>query len=136
LEKYEKMLEEAFSKLSKDVKSDVRLEIPKPEVSIIGNQTIISNFLEIANTIRRKPEHMLKYLSKELATPAHVEGNRAIFQGKIYSSLIEKKIDSYCKEFLYCLECHKPDTHIIKQDRISILKCEACGARRSIRSLK
>lgn len=136
MKEYEKMLEEALSKLSGESKLDVRLEIPKPEVIISGNRTFINNFGEIANIIRRKPEHMLKFLSKELASPAHIEGGRAIFQGKLYANLIEKKLESYYKEFLYCPECKKPDTQIIKQDRISILKCEACGAKTPIRQIK
>jgi translation initiation factor 2 subunit 2 len=136
LKSYEEMLEEALEKLPKETKADVRLEIPKPEVLIMGNQTYINNFVEIANVIRRKPEHMLKFLSKELASPAHIEGGRAIFQGKLFSSLIEKKLDSYYKEFLYCPECKKPDTQIIKQDRVAILRCEACGAKTPVRAIK
>jgi len=133
---YKELLEEALEKLPEEVKLDVRLEIPKPEVVISGSQTYINNFLDIANVIRRKPEHMLKFLSKELASPAHLEGNRAIFQGKLFNSLIEKKLESYYKEFLYCPECKKPDTQIIKQDRITILKCEACGAKTPVRLIK
>ncbi len=133
---YKQMLEEAIQKLPEEVKLDVRLEIPKPEVVVSGNQTYINNFVEIANVIRRKPEHLLKFLSKELASPAHIEGNRAVFQGKLFSSLIDKKLENYYKEFLYCPECKKPDTQIIKQDRISILKCEACGAKTPVRSFK
>lgn len=133
---YKQMLEEALSKLPKEVKIDVRLEIPRPEVIVSGSQTYINNFIEIANVIRRKPEHLLKFLSKELASPAHIEGNRVIFQGKLYGSLIEKKLEAYYKEFLYCPECKKPDTQIIKQDRIALLKCEACGAKTAIRQIK
>jgi translation initiation factor 2 subunit 2 len=133
---YKQMLEEAFEKLPKEIKLDVRLEIPKPEVVVSGSQTFINNFVDIANVIRRKPEHMLKFLSKELASPAHIEGNRAVFQGKLFSSLIEKKLEAYCKEFLYCPECKKPDTQIIKQDRATLLKCEACGAKTPVRSIK
>jgi translation initiation factor 2 subunit 2 len=133
---YNQMLEEALEKLPEETKSDVRLEIPKPEVVVSGSQTYINNFIEIANIIRRKPEHILKFLSKELASPAHIEGNRAAFQGKLFSTLIEKKLESYYKEFLYCPECKKPDTQIIKQDRAALLKCEACGAKTPVRSIK
>ena len=133
---YEEMLEEGLEKIPKEVKSDNRLEIPKPEVYIQGSQTTIINFGEICNVIRRKPDHLLKFLSKELAAPAHIEGNRAIFQGKLYSGLIEKKIESYLKEFLYCPICKKPDTQLIKQDRIYVLKCEACGAKNPVRAIK
>ncbi|MEM0473243.1 MAG: translation initiation factor IF-2 subunit beta [Candidatus Aenigmatarchaeota archaeon] len=136
MKEYEEILKEGLEKIPEEVKSDNRLEIPKPEVSIQGSQTIIANFVEIANVIRRKPDHLLKFLSKELAAPAHIEGNRALFQGKLYSGLIEKKLESYFREFLYCPICKKPDTQIIKQDRIYILKCEACGAKNPVRAIK
>jgi translation initiation factor 2 subunit 2 len=133
---YEKMLEEARDKLPKDIVSDVRLEIPKPQATISGNQTFIVNFIEITNVIKRDPKHLSKFLFRELATPGHLDGSRLILQGKIYGSLIEKKIEAYLKEYVYCNECGKPDTHLIKQDRIYFLKCDACGARYPVKTFK
>lgn len=131
---YEDMLSEAEEKLPKEVKEVQRLEIPKPISNISGNQTYIVNFLDIANVIRRDPKHISKYLFRELASPGHIEGNRLILQGKFFNSLIEKKIEGYVREYVYCPECSKPDTSLIKQDRIMILKCEACGAKHPVKS--
>ncbi len=128
------MLDEAIEKLPKDVKETERLEIPKPLSNISGNQTFILNFTEIANVVRRDPKHLSKYLFRELATPGSIDNNRLVLQGKIYGSLIEKKIDAYVKEYVYCPECNKPDTHLIKQDRTTLLKCEACGAKHPVKN--
>jgi len=51
------------------------------------------------------------------------------------NSLVEKKIDAYIKEFVYCKECKRPDTHIEKEGRIIFLKCEACGAKEYLRRI-
>lgn len=136
MKSYEKMLEEALGKLPKHIVSDVRLEIPKPQTTISGNQTFITNFMEITNVIKRDPKHLSKFLFRELATPGHLDKNRLILQGKIYGNLIEKKIESYLKEYVYCNECSKPDTHLIKQDRVYFLKCDACGAKYPVKSFK
>ncbi len=136
MKNYEEMLNEALEKLPKHITSDVRFEVPKPQSSIAGNQTFISNFVEIANVMRRDPKHLSKYLSRELAVPASIEGNRLILQGKVYYSLIEKKLESYLKEYVYCTECGKPDTHLIKHERIQLLKCDACGAKHPVKSFK
>ncbi len=130
------MLKEGLDRLSTHVASDIRLEVPKPQISISGSQTFISNFIEISNVIRRDPQHLSKYLSRELAVPSSVDGNRLVLQGKVYHTLIEKKIESYLKEYVYCNECGKPDTHLIKHERILLLKCDACGAKQPVKSFK
>jgi len=130
---YEDMLKEATERISKDVTKEERLEIPSPQTSIQGNRTFISNFSEIAASLRRDSKHLSKYLLKELASPGHMEGNRLILQRKVIKSLIEKKIEGYMNEFVYCKECNRPDTHFEKGDRLTFLKCEACGAKHTLR---
>ena len=34
--------------------------------------------------------------------------------------------------YVVCTECGRPDTKIVKEDRVMVLECEACGARRPI----
>ena len=64
------------------------------------------------------------------ATPGEIKGNELVLQGKFSSFVINSKIANYAEEYLYCQECGKPDTVIVKQDRLEVIKCEACGARR------
>ena len=66
---YEKMLEKARKELPESVLKTERFEIPKVKGHIQGNRTIISNFNQIAKTLRREPEHLLKFVLKELAAP-------------------------------------------------------------------
>jgi len=132
---YKEMLKEARKKISKDITQLKRLEIPPPQTIIQGNRTFITNFTDITNSIRRDPKHLAKFLFRELAKPGHIDGNRLVLQGKVIKNLIENKIDAYMKEFVYCPECNRPDTHFKKEDRIIFLKCEACGAKQAIRRI-
>jgi len=131
---YEKLLEEAHKKIKKIDSNGSRFEIPKIEGHFEGKKTILTNFLQIASHIRRKPEHFQKFILRELATSGNIEGNRLILNNKIPSAKINAKIEDYVKEFVLCKECKKPDTELIKEDRLTFIHCLACGAKHSVRS--
>ena len=130
---YEKLLEEAHKKIKKVGINGDRFEIPKIEGHFEGKKTLLTNFLQIASHIRRKPEHFQKFILKELATSGHVEGERLVLNNKIPSAKINSKIEDYVKEFVLCKECKKPDTEIVKEDRFTFIHCLACGAKHSVR---
>lgn len=132
MENYEQLLDEAYAKI-KPVESKIdRFEVPKVTGHIEGMKTIITNFKQICTYIRRNPEHVLKYILKELASPGAIKGDRLILTRKISSSLINEKIQMYIKDYVICKECKKPDTELISQDRIHFIHCLACGAKKSI----
>jgi translation initiation factor 2 subunit 2 len=126
---YEELLKKAMEKLPKKTEDKKRFNIPEVEIEFSGTRTIFKNFLTIANLLRRNPTHLSKYLLKELATPGSIEGNSLIFQRKLPSGLLQEKLNSYIKKFVYCKVCGEPDTKLVKEDRISFLVCEACGAK-------
>ncbi len=132
MENYEQLLDEAYMHVKAVESKSERFEIPKAEGHVEGNKTIIINFFQVCSYFRRKPEHFLKFLLKELATPGQIEGERLVLNRKLLSQRINDKIELYAKEFVICRECKKPDTEIIKQDRFSFLHCLACGAKHSI----
>jgi translation initiation factor 2 subunit 2 len=132
MEEYEKLLKLAIEKVPKKVFATDRFVIPEPRIEVQRSRTIIRNFKEIAEVLRRPIEHFAKYLMKELATPAHVEGDSLFLQASLSPEIIKKKIDSYVKDFVYCKICGKPDTRLVKEDRISFIVCEACGAKTSV----
>ena len=124
------MLDKVYEKIKKGEIKD-RINIIKPEISSSGNKTIISNFEQFCNSIRRDKKQVAKFLYKELATSGFVDRGRLILQTR--SPILEDKIQKYLKNFVYCHECGKPDTILQKEGRFYILKCEACGARRTIK---
>lgn len=132
---YKELLKKAREKLPKSVFEKERFEIPKIRGHVQGSRTVLSNFLQIADILRRKPEHLLKYILKELATPGEIKKSGSVIIGtKASASRINEKIKQYANEFVLCQECGKPDTKIEKENNFSFLKCQACGARHSIKS--
>ena len=134
MESYESLLSQAYEKVKQVKGAEERFEIPKIEGHIEGKKTILTNFLQIVSYLRRPVEHLQKFLLKELATQGQLEGERLILNNKIPSAKINQKIEEYTNEFVLCRECKKPDTEIIKEDRLSFLRCLACGAKHSIRN--
>lgn len=128
------MLNEAYSKIKPIESSKDRFEIPKVEGHFEGRKTIITNFFQIASYIRRNPEHFQKFMLKELAASGQKEGDRLVLNMKVPSAKTNQKIEQYVKEFVLCRECGKPDTELIKEDRLSFIHCMACGAKHSVRS--
>ena len=134
METYEKLLEEAYKKIKQTDASSERFEIPKLEGHFEGKKTILTNFFQISSYLRRKPEHFQKFMLKELAASGQKEGERLILNIKVPSEKINQKIAEYVNEFVLCRECKKPDTEIIREDRINFIHCLACGAKHPVRS--
>ena len=134
MDSYEKLLDEAYKKVKHiSGKTGERFEIPKVEGHFEGKKTIITNFFQIAEHLRRNPEHFMKFILRELATQGQREGERLVLNNKIPSEKVNQKIEQYAKEFVICKECGKPDTELIKEDRMTFIKCAACGAKHSVR---
>ncbi len=135
MQTYEEMLDEALKKI-KPIESKVfeRFEIPRAASIVEGRKTILNNFGQICSYIRRNPEHVLKYILRELATPGVMKGDRLIMQKRATSEMIDGKIKNYVDEFVICRECKKPDTELLRQDSFLFLHCLACGAKHSVRS--
>ena len=132
---YEKLLEKGIKELPKSVlDKGERFEIPKVKGHIQGSKTIISNFVQIAGILRRDPEHLLKFVLKELATPGEIKKNAAIIGRKVSAVSVNEKIKRYVDEFVICPECKKPDTQLIKEDKILFKKCLACGAKHPVKA--
>jgi len=128
------MLERGKNKLPENTMVTERFTVPKVTGHLEGNKTVISNFLQIANTLRRTPEHLLKYISRETAAKGEIKRQLLLFNTKIPSSKINEKIQQYVDEFVLCKECGKPDTKLSKEGVVTFIKCQACGARHSINS--
>ena len=112
MDKYEDLLERAIDQLPPEVFEHKRFKIPKAYSDIQGNRTM-----------------------RELGTAGNIEGQRAILQGKFTHYLINERIEDYVDKYVICHECNRPDTRIIREGRIFLLKCAACGATAPLKTL-
>ena len=131
---YNDLLDNIYSNLPKKAASGERFEIPKFEYFTEGNKTIIKNYKVVSEKIRRPPEFLSKVLSKELAVPVEIKGERLILQRKITGDMLNKKLEEFIRNYVMCKQCNRPDTHIEEMgNKTRYLVCESCGARAAVR---
>ncbi len=126
---YAQMLARARTQLPETILNRERFEIIKVKGMLQGNKTILSNLVQIADQLRRPIEHILKYLTKELAAKAEVKQSYAIFNAKIPSAKINEKINEYVEAYVMCKQCARPDTNMSKNGAAWMISCQACGAK-------
>ena len=131
---YENLLNRIQDKIG-DIKKETstRFELPVVDVMWEGQKTYLRNFSEFPKILRRDPDKVLQYLSKEFAVPAERLGDKAMFVGKRAPDDFTRLFQIYVKDYLECPTCKSPDTKIVKENRISFLICEACGAKSTLR---
>jgi translation initiation factor 2 subunit 2 len=132
---YDELLKRARAEIPEVTLKKERLEMPRLFVTMVGMRTTISNFKEVADTLDRDPQHILKFLTREMATAATYHDGRAIFQGKFPRDTFERLLNRYMESFVICPVCKRPDTRILKENRLSFIICNACGARSSVKQL-
>jgi translation initiation factor 2 subunit 2 len=131
---YQEMLERGKKALPETATATERFSVPKVTGHLEGNKTVISNFFQVSSILRRTPEHLLKYITRETAAKGELKKQLLIFNTKIPSSKLNEKLQQYVDEFVICKECGKPDTKIYKEGIVTYIKCQACGARHPIHS--
>ena len=131
---YEHLLKRIQDKLSDTKKQEkARFELPRVDVMWEGQKTFLRNFAELPKVLRREPDKVLQYLAKEFAVPAERMGDKAMFIGKRDPDDFTRLFQIYVKDYVECPTCRSPDTKVIKENRISFLICEACGAKSTMK---
>ena len=131
---YKKLLDRIQENLSEKKDEDnVRFVLPPVDVIWEGQKTFLRNFSEYPKVLRREPDKILQYLSKEFAVPAEKIGEKAMFVGKRTPDDFTRLFRLYIKNYLECPTCKSPDTKVEKENRFSFLLCEACGAKSTMK---
>jgi len=133
---YNELLKKAKDSIETGRVSEDRFKLPEAEIFYEGNTSVIKNFDKISDAVNREPDQILKYLLGGLGTAGERDGGRVVFQGKIPANSIQEKLKDYINIFVMCSECGKPDTHLVKKGRTTMVRCDACGAIRPLKSQK
>ncbi len=129
---YDQLLERARAKLPPVRAGGERFQVPDPDVMSDGKNTVIRNFQEITEVLRREPAHVIGYLAKELGCPGVLDLPRGVLKSRLTKDQIGQRMREYTQKYVICSECKRPDTHLQKDGRLTLLVCEACGAQRPV----
>ena len=133
---YHKLLKKVQSITSTKSVGEDRFKMPKADIFYEGNTTVLRNFDKITDALNREANHLLKFFLGSVGTAGERSGGRIIFQGKIPAKTLQDKLVEYVDIYVLCSECNRPDTHLVKKGRTILIRCDACGAFRSIGSMK
>jgi len=140
---YDELLQRAFNIMREKNPDMVAGEKKKfvmkpPQVLRVGTKkTSFANFLEISKTLRRTPKHLQAFLLAELGTSGSVDANNhLIIKGRFQQKQIENILRRYIKEYVTCHTCRAPETILERDTRLHFLRCEKCGSRCSVQSIK
>ena len=133
LMEYGALLDEAYENVEATSECE-RFEVLKVEGHHEGVRTIVSNFGQVVTCLRRSPEHVMKFLSKELASSVEMKGERLVLSRKLASKVINEKIELYVKRFVLCPKCGKPDTELEVGTK-TFLRCLACGNKYEVHTI-
>lgn len=128
---YEDLLDKGLEEAEETSQTE-RFELPEAETRKEGSKTILENFKEITDTVGREEKHLSKFIQNELGTNGHIEGSELVLNGEFRRGNVNGRIENYAKEWVYCPECDSPDTKIVKEKGVEMMKCQACGARNPV----
>ncbi|MGC9112241.1 translation initiation factor IF-2 subunit beta [Acidilobus sp.] len=134
LKDYEWLLDRVYKKIPPKSGSGT-FELPEPQVIRVGTQTIIKNFRDISQKLKREPDMVSRYLMKELASAGSYEegSGQLVLSVKVSSKVLKQLLDMFVKSYVKCPTCGSIDTHIEKRGKVWILVCEACGAEQTLK---
>ncbi|MCL5419591.1 MAG: hypothetical protein M1354_01785 [Candidatus Marsarchaeota archaeon] len=126
---YDELLDRAFTMLPKLSEDKSDFKIPEAESLIQGSKTIVKNIAQISDAARRDKADIIKYLTKELASPISIDGNMLSISARVQPGALNDKVRRYFETYIICKECHKSDTKVADTQRgYIVIVCEACGA--------
>jgi len=132
---YMYLLDRVYTKIPKKT-SESTQNLPSLIILNIGNTTIIRNFSEYCDRLRREDKLCMRYLLKELAAAGSIADNgQLVIQGKFSSSIINTLMERFIRTYVQCSTCKSLDTILVKENKVWFIQCLACGAKTSVKPL-
>lgn len=129
---YDAHLDRAMDAVPEFATSDERLDLPDPQPQRDGAFTRLTNLGEIADELSREPDHLHRFIQRDLGTSGKLGDGRARYSGNFSREDFAEAVDRYIAEYVTCSECGLPDTRLARENRTPMLRCDACGAFRPV----
>eukprot|EP00030_Apusomonadida_sp_AF-17_P007426 a841267_1438.p1 GENE.a841267_1438~~a841267_1438.p1 ORF type:complete len:255 (+),score=85.72 a841267_1438:46-765(+) len=94
------------------------------------------NFKSICDQMSRPTDHVLAFVLAELGTTgSFAANNRLTVKGRFQQKHIENVMRHYISTYVLCANCKASTTHLIKENRLQFIECDACHSRRSVATI-
>lgn len=123
-----------------DLQSTKRYTLKPPQVARVGSKKVAwINFQEICQIMQRGQDHVFQFVLAELGTEGSIAGDgQLVLKGKFSPKHVESLLRKYITEYVTCQMCKSPQTTLERDSRTRLynIQCEACGANRSVQTIK
>lgn len=126
------LVDRLYAELKNYNSTNKKLTLNKPDIKSANKRTFITNFKAICAKLNRNSDDVKSYFEKELCTQISINQDGGLVITGVFKQMgIMKVLDSYIKEYVTCKECKSCDTEIIKENRITFLKCNKCLSKKA-----
>ena len=136
---YEALVDRVFTFLSANKTDEKKtLLLPPPRVYREGKKkSIWSNFAVTCSNMNRPMDHVNAFICAELGTTASIDGNnRLVIRDSFQPKQVQKVLRNYIKEYVMCKNCGKPDTRLVKENRMYFVHCNSCDSKKAVGTIK
>lgn len=112
-----------------------RIQMPACRLERIGTKkTAVANFKAICDALNRGVEDVKIFIEKELSTHGSIDSSNCLILKlqNVKAVQFDTVISKYADEYVKCQACRKADSVLIKEDRITTLRCNLCQATRTV----
>ena len=94
-----------------------------------GIKTVLTNIIELGESLNRDHEEITKFFGYELGAQMTIDDDRYILSGSHQTSALQTRLCKYIEKFVLCYKCKKPETvyKISSRDGLVSQKCGGCG---------
>ncbi|KAJ4832549.1 hypothetical protein Tsubulata_000111, partial [Turnera subulata] len=115
------------------------MSLPLPQILRGRTKSVLVNFKNICEKsffdirMRREPNHVMSFILDELTAEGFLdELQRLILRGQFKRKHFENALNKYTVKYVKCNGCQGPNTEMRKENGLFFLKCQLCGAERSV----
>lgn len=132
---YEELLHSIYD-LDVSVKKNIK-KIPVPKITRTTTGISWNNFDETCTVLKRKNEHVSKYILCELGVKNHSfnKENSFLIKKVIKPQYIENILKKYILNYVRCNCCKNIETIVINDNGLEIMQCSLCHAQRTVEKL-
>lgn len=129
---YDDMLYRLHLAKLKEGSSD-KISFPPLKVVYQNRVSVIANFGEFPKILNRTKDEISHFFQEETATRISINAQQQlIIHGKFNESRCEYILKNYIRQFVMCRQCNGLNTKLQKENGLSFLDCNQCGARSSL----
>lgn len=128
----EYLVERLYTELKNHTNANKKLMLNKPDIKSANKRTFITNFKDICGRLNRNIDDVKNHFEKELCTTVTInQDGGLVITGVFKQAGVMKVLDTYIKDYVTCKECKSCDTVIVKENRITFLKCNKCLSKKA-----